>query len=887
MIKPFRKNTYFIYSGLFLLLLPVVFLPFLTEKRSFVWAMDGIDQHYPALLYYGKLLRGILKGKGFPMVDFSIGMGFDTLTTLNYYVIGDPISLLAVFMKSRYAVHYYDFLIILRFYLAGLSYIALLNFKKKDGAGVILGALIYVFSGYSLYAGIRHPFFMNPMIYLPLIIIGVDLVLQKKKPYLMILMIFISTLSNFYFLYALTVITVIYIIFRYLLEYRKEYQNFLLGFLQTGLRTGGYYLLGIALAGIVLIPVLYAFSRNGRLDVSPKMVSGSYFYYDPKYYLTLFQGLYAPGIFPGYWTVLAFCAVAAVSIAIMLANREHRQLQIIYFLTLIGLFIPAFGYFMNGFSYTSNRWCFLISLLIAVTFSLTYDKIYLLRKKECLIIFIEVVLYGILSFAFPARAFVKLIFGVLLIIMLCVFLLQIKWFRERTRIGSIIIFILVISSLGLNGYGIYAKQFNNYANEFLTKKEVITRSTRGPLRLMKDIKDTSFYRIETYGDKALNEALILGFHDVSGYFSLMDGSITAYLKELEVLNQRTAFRFHNLDNRSILDDLANVGYFVSDHKEAAPYGYELLKEGGSDYQKYYLFKNRYTLPLGYTYYNYILQEDYDRLSALEKQNAMLKAVVLNNSTDYAQKVDPLKTDTPFSFGIEKLQVTMLPDANVTINNNVIHSKKADASITLRFTAKPNTETYLRLGNFITKGKSDRITSINVKGSAGVLKRTDIRSPYYNSYFGKENYLFHLGYASNGEREAVITFPDEASYSYDTIEVYSVDMSNYAEQIKTLRNTVLQNIRIANNKIQGDIRLDQKKVLVLSIPYSKGWNVSVDGVKKELLPANVMYMALPLDAGSHHIILKYRTPYLGLGLLVSFSAGVLFLGIVYYYKKRSR
>jgi Bacterial membrane protein YfhO. len=849
--------------------------------------MDGIDQHYPSLLYYGKLLRGLFKGNGFPMVDFSIGMGFDTLTTLNYYVIGDPISLLSIFMKARNAVHFYDFLIILRFYLAGLSYIALLIFKKKDGAGVILGALIYVYSGYSLYAGIRHPFFMNPMIYLPLIIIGVDLVLQKKKPYLMISMIFISTLSNFYFLYALTVITVIYIIFRYLLEYRKDYQNFLLGFLQTGLRTGGYYLLGIALAGIVLIPVLYAFSQNGRLDVSPKMVSGSYLYYNAKYYLTLFQGLYAPGIFPGYWTVLAFSAVAAVSVAIMLGNKEHRQLQLIYLLTLIGLSVPAFGYFMNGFSYTSNRWCFLISLLTAVTFSLTYDKIYLLGKKECIILFTEVIFYGILSFAFPARAFVKLIFGVLLTIMLCVFLLQTKWFRERRQISSMIIFILVISSLGLNGYGIYAKQFNNYANEFLTKKEIITRSTKGPLRLMKDIHDNSFYRIETYGDKALNEALILGFHDVSGYFSLMDGRITAYLKDLEVLNQRTAFRFHNLDNRTILDDLANVGYFVSDHKEAAPYGYELLKEGGTDNQKYYLFKNRYTLPLGYTYHDYILKKDYDALSALEKQNAMLKEVVLNDNTDYAQKAGTLKTDQTPSSGIEKLPVTMIPDANVTIGNNVIYSKKAGAAITLKFTAKPNTETYLRLGNFITKGRSDRITNIYVKGASGVLKKTDIRSPYYNSYFGKENYLFHLGYSSSGEREAVINFPDEASYSYDTIEVYSVDMSNYAEQIKALSNNALQNILVTNNKIQGDIRLDQKEVLVLSIPYSKGWHATVDGVKKELLPANVMYMALPLDAGSHHIILKYRTPYLGLGFLVTLTAGVILIGIVLYQKKRKR
>jgi uncharacterized membrane protein YfhO len=73
-------------------------------------------------------------------------------------------------------------------------------------------------------------------------------------------------------------------------------------------------------------------------------------------------------------------------------------------------------------------------------------------------------------------------------------------------------------------------------------------------------------------------------------------------------------------------------------------------------------------------------------------------------------------------------------------------------------------------------------------------------------------------------------------------------------------------------------------MVLGIPYSKGWRAYVDGKKEKLLQANVMYMALPLTAGTHHIVLKYETPYLKTGLFVSLVAFLILAGVMIYDKK---
>ena len=875
MKKSLLKNTYFIYTCTFLLLLPIVFFPFLSEGKSFVWDPDGIDQHYPVLLYYGKLLRGLLAGRGFPMVDFKIGLGFDTITTLNYYALGDPLALLTVFMTPQNSVFIYDLIILIRFYLAGVSFIMLMKYFKKDKLGTVLGALIYVFSGYALYAGIRHPFFMNPMIYLPLMIIGVEQVLRNKKPYLLIAMVFISTISNFYFFYDLTIIIVIYVIFRYLTFYRKDSKNIFTGLLLTGLKTGGYYLLGIALASFIFIPVIYAFSLNGRLKISPLMIYG-YLNYGYKYYLTFFEGLYAGGIYPGYWTVLSFSPLVIVSLAILIGNKKYWQLQILYLLTTVGLFIPAFGYFMNGFSYTANRWCFLISLLVACTFTFTYEKLFDLGKKEKIILFLELALYGIPIFILPSILIVKAVFYTLLIVMIFMLILQLNYFKNKKIASNILIYFLVFLSLGINGYEFYSKQYYNYAHEFLSKEEVIKQSSKGALTLIPSINDQSFYRIETFGDKALNEALTVGFHDVSAYYSLMDGEITSYMLENDVLSQRAAIRFDNFDNRTILDALASVKYFVTTDLSAAPYGYNLVKEESAGKKKYYLLQNSYALPLGYTYKKYMLKKDYEKLSSLEKQNAMLDSVILDQNTDYADK-----TDNNENSGLQKLNAKISPDSNVTLDHNIIDVKKAGATVTLDFNAKPNTETYVRIGKLKINKKVKESVNFNVKGSQGVNKQVNVRSAYYNSYFGKVNYLVNLGYSVNGENKAVITFPDAGTFSYGSIEVYNEDMSSYTNQVEALSQASLSNIKRYNNSIQGDITLDKKGVMVLSIPYSKGWSAYVDGVKKDILQANVMYMALPLEAGNHHIILKYQTPYLKAGCFVSVFAFLILIGILIY------
>ena len=53
MKKIFNEKTkiYWIYTGIFCILSAVVFSIFIINKRSFIWQIDGIKQHYIILKY--------------------------------------------------------------------------------------------------------------------------------------------------------------------------------------------------------------------------------------------------------------------------------------------------------------------------------------------------------------------------------------------------------------------------------------------------------------------------------------------------------------------------------------------------------------------------------------------------------------------------------------------------------------------------------------------------------------------------------------------------------------------------------------------------------------------------------------------------------------------
>ena len=172
-----KRSTYFLlYTAAFLICSACIYVWFARTGRSLISTGDGWKQHFPAFVYFGQYGRTVLRTLltehqlVLPQWNFSLGYGGDILTTLHYYVIGDPLDLLSIACPTRYAVYLYSFLSLFRLYLAGLGFGAFCRYKKQGAPlPVAVGSVCYVFFTYSFLLVARHPFFAIPMVYLPLL----------------------------------------------------------------------------------------------------------------------------------------------------------------------------------------------------------------------------------------------------------------------------------------------------------------------------------------------------------------------------------------------------------------------------------------------------------------------------------------------------------------------------------------------------------------------------------------------------------------------------------------------------------------------------------------------------------------------------------------------
>jgi uncharacterized membrane protein YfhO len=276
------------------------------------------------------------------------------------------------------------------------------------------------------------------------------------------------------------------------------------------------------------------------------------------------------------------------------------------------------------------------------------------------------------------------------------------------------------------------------------------------------------------------------------------------------------------------------------------------------------------------------EEDFRKLDVLQRQNAMLYSVVLEEGTKYIDR-----TNQDMNKGIEELDYNIYVNGGIQLEGDSFRVLNVGAEMVLDFQGRRKSETYVRFGNLALNKRKMMMRTFKVKGEREISKTVNIRNQYHNSYFGKINFLVNTGYSKINKHWIRMTFPEKGIYSCDQIEVYSLSMKHVKDQLDVLRKDSLQNIKESNNRIEGDANLMQKGMMVLAIPYSKGWSATVDGEKVKLLKANIMYSALELSEGEHHITLTYRTPYLLEGFIVSMVSLFLFIGITVALRRKEK
>lgn len=920
-----RKNYFFLYSILFLLLCVSVYGYFWFTNKSFIpdinaYTRDGLIQHYNALCYYATYLRDIIRTLIYnhklviPEWSFSIGYGSNILTSLHYYVIGDPFNLLSVLVPTRYMPYYYSFMILFRMYCAGLAFSAygFYMFKGKkeyNSYSILAGAIVYVFCMYGMKAGITHPYFINPMVFFPLLLLGVEKVLKKENPALFMITVAVSACSNFYFFYMLVILVVIYVLLRLFIKYGYK-QLKIIGV--HVLRISGYSIIGLGTGMVLFLPVILAVFSDSRFgNGAPLQIL-----FDLKYY-TSFPGSFISMKTGGNWCMLGFAAISAAAILLMICNmKRHKVITLVFAAATIMLMIPAANYVLNAFSYAACRWIWAYSLLVSYIVMRMWPELYHMPLRQMRFVFASLLGYFLIClFLDDSRTGNMALSMVCAFAVFCVLLLDmdIRW-KERA------VFLLVVLNVGINGYCMSSIQSSNLLNDYADWEDVnsfVFDTFEDAVAEAAADDDSPFFRF-CQEDFNNNASLLNGLHSTQYYWSLSNSSIIESNNELGIL-EYTHNMYYDLNSRARLTNLANIKYFLapSGHDGMrAPYDFKYIgtyKGGENDYD---IYKNQNPLPFGYTYDTVLDSGEFQAMSPVQKEEALFQgAYIADEKTDLPTNKPSLTSQSiPYS-------VTCTSD-DITYKDNRFVVTKKNASVVLNFDGLKMCETNLQIDGLKYRGCSplelyEENSEFDPKNqysrekweSMSVLEQKQLKQKYrnwkqeeflnltvtgkddeqhslsegvwllnpgYTWYAGKENFTVNLRYSDEKRSSIEIIFPCEGIYSFDSIKIECLPMKNYFNHLDSLRSETMENVDFTEDRITGNISVGSPKLLCLTIPYEKGWSAYVDGNKTDIIKTNYMYSGIMLEEGGHEIELRYRTPGLRIGLIVSLLCGIILL-----------
>lgn len=385
----------------------VIFYEFLFQGKLFEFIADQQLQYHLFYEEWSRLIKDFIKTGEYPFYSWYTFLGSDFFASKMYYVVFDffmPVVLL--FEDMSKCMMYVTVALVVLSGISMRTYLSSLGIKKNWVKDLV--AIIYALSGIAtLYYGnyMFHRFYAL----LPFLFAAVENYIRNGKKLWFAFMVFVLFTQNYYFMFP----TALFLVGYYLASKYSYTRCNLLKNLQSALPLIGAAIVGVLLAGIVLVPTVLF------LLTSPRMGNASVeLFWEPKVYLGIFMNLFVSPFtmytsipYPfysgsnghGHWYSL-FASALTPAVLVALWKSENRKFvpylvcAAVYFAILM---IKPFNSIMHGFSEASFRWVFLLVFVLLGVLALYLDenKVSLKKTMPCYILVIAAVTAVFIGFA--------------------------------------------------------------------------------------------------------------------------------------------------------------------------------------------------------------------------------------------------------------------------------------------------------------------------------------------------------------------------------------------------------------------------------------------------------------------------------------------------------
>jgi uncharacterized membrane protein YfhO len=781
--------------------------------------LDMYHQYAPFLRSFARKLRS---GESLTYA-WDIGLGTNYVPLYAYY-LASPFYWISGLVPDSLILDFMSYLTVLKIGLCGLSMSIYLSLKYRTRSYTItVFALCYALCGY-IAAYSWCLMWLDVLVFTPLILYGLECLVKDGRPFLYCVTLGAAIFTNYYIAIMLCIFLVLYFICLLIMNPPKGFKKFL-G--RCGL-FALFSLLGGGLAAAVLVPCVYGLGYTASANSTFPKTWTNYFSVIEMLMRHLAvveteQGLdHWPNIYCG---VLVFLCLPFYYMNRHVSWKDKAVKASLLAVMLLSYSLNIPNYIWHGMHYPNSlpaRQSYLYIILLLTMCFEGFRYVRELSKRQVVGtmwgVFLLIMVMEKLNTNEDIHFSVWYVsMGFLALYSLFIYLDVTKKIFHSSMVILLIGTLVIETGLNTAVTSVNTVGRNDYWN-----------STEEYSQLVSMINDSwPFYRVEKFTRRTKNDAAWIGYHSTSVFSSTAHAGISEFFKSFGFEGNTNAYCFTGAT--PLAAAMLSVKYQLSNEEQQD----SLLRRKLGSIDKYSLYQNTYTLPLGF-----MLPEDIDEAWTLTKsspadsQNSFSQAV---SGLNVLKEIEGIAAGSTFTFTPPVRQPIFVHIDTSTVTK-----------VTATYNGKTKTFNDVNRGYLIDLGYCDIDTEISIKAEG------DAKTIAASAYYFDEDAFIRTWEALNDEALALTEFTDNRRHT----------------------------------AFSGTVTAQEDGYLFLSIPFENGWSVLVDGRPSSTHKLADAFLGVHLTQGSHSVRLEYRPEGLSEGRALSIISAAIVVLLYFLTRKEA-
>lgn len=735
--------------------------------------------------------------------------------------------------------------------------------KKHRGFSdytTILFSVMFALCGYFV-AHTINPMWLDGLIALPLVIMGVERICQKKGFLLYTLSIFYIFIANYYIGYMVGIFSALYILFY---AFSRK-----IGKVSDYFKAAGIYaassISAVLLSCFVIIPAFKSL-QNGKLGRASELFSSD----NLKENFNILDGFIK--LFPGTYDTerpdglpMLYCGTLALIFALIyfmcrkIPVRQKIASGFLLGVMALSMYIKPVDMLWHGGQvpvWMPFRYSFTVIFLLIIFGAEAFEKIENIRTKQIGAAFLT--LLGVLlicDFYEGGEHFDTTLVIVVPLIALGIIAAVVCAYRKNHNSTSmkILLCAAVCSELLVNSAmyvfsihsDVYYSDRSSYVDDIPDTRSVVNQIK---------LQDNGFYRLEKTYHRTVNDPMATGIYGFSHSTSAFNQKA---LKLLENLGFGSRDHYSRYDGATLLtDDIFGVKYVLAKDERTAQYDEEI---DVSSSRGVHVYKNSDALPVAFLADEMIIGSGFSEKSPFVFQQRLASELV---GLEYYENIE----------FFTKIEDTVFDSKNITIGSTTdghySYKKRfdgEDASVSFLAKMPKSGAAYMYLPS-----RYERECSLYLNGT------------FLKNYFKNENHcIVYLGDYEKGEEFTVELKTLEDELFIKDPEFYVLDREVLADYTASILEQNCEVRRTSGTSLEIKVNSDGNRALFTTIPVEEGWSAAIDGNPCTIASAvNDTLICLNVPEGEHTITLNFFPAGMKIGLILTAAgAGILLVMIV--------